>query len=402
MRIRRLSYILCFTILFMINPFGKGIHAQSVGFDIVGYRPAPGQFIDWTQFVQDGTDVQDLDEEKVCAKLNLLFAQYPNSYLLSLGGFGGSVTIRMKESLTNGEGRDFKVYGNALYEPNYTPSNSSRPGGSAEPGILWVSEDVNGNGLADDPWYEIAGSEYGSDTTEVRDYAVTYYRPSLDTMAILWRDNQGDSGYILRNDFHKQPSYFPIWISSDSVSYRGARLRDNAEWITLSSGSGKWVLFSYPWGYADNHSNMNDGSNIDIDWAVDSLGKPVYLEKIDFIRVVNAVNQYPSVLIGEISTEFVGVEPLHSPSSVSGDHRWKNWSVFPNPCSSDLYVSYRLSPGGGENRLLTLSLYNMEGRLLYEWGMNPGDTKRIDLSGWCPGVYILRDQTGRAVKVVRK
>ena len=38
-------------------------------------------------------------------------------------------------------------------------------GGSSEPGIVLVSKDTNGNGLADDEWYELAGSEYNSPAT---------------------------------------------------------------------------------------------------------------------------------------------------------------------------------------------------------------------------------------------
>ena len=32
---------------------------------------------------------------------------------------------------------------------------------SNEPGIVWVMQDVNGNGLPDDEWYELRGSETG-------------------------------------------------------------------------------------------------------------------------------------------------------------------------------------------------------------------------------------------------
>ena len=50
-------------------------------------------------------------------------------------------------------------------------------GESAEPGIVLVSKDTNGNGLEDDEWYELAGSEYNSPAT-TKNYTITYYRPS--------------------------------------------------------------------------------------------------------------------------------------------------------------------------------------------------------------------------------
>lgn len=37
-------------------------------------------------------------------------------------------------------------------------------------------QDVNGDGLPNDEWYELKGSEYGKPET-IQDYAVTYFRP---------------------------------------------------------------------------------------------------------------------------------------------------------------------------------------------------------------------------------
>lgn len=42
---------------------------------------------------------------------------------------------------------------------------------------MWVMQDVNGNGLPDDTWYQLKGSEYGKEET-IETYAVTYYRPA--------------------------------------------------------------------------------------------------------------------------------------------------------------------------------------------------------------------------------
>ena len=61
----------------------------------------------------------------------------------------------------------------------------------------------------------------------------------------------------------------------------------------VSGWGSYYVLYSYPWGYADNHPNDSIGLNsFDIGWAVDSQGNKVSLPGADFIRVYTGVNQY--------------------------------------------------------------------------------------------------------------
>ena len=55
---------------------------------------------------------------------------------------------------------------------------------------------------------------------------------------------------------------------------------------------------------------QKEGSNFNIDWAVDSDGKAVKLEYIDFVKIMTAVNQDAGQM-GEISTEVMTVENLH-------------------------------------------------------------------------------------------
>ena len=56
-------------------------------------------------------------------------------------------------------------------------------------------QDDNGNGIPDDTWYELRGSETGLAST-VSDHAVTYYRPSAAGMPVQWKDNIGNKGEI--------------------------------------------------------------------------------------------------------------------------------------------------------------------------------------------------------------
>ena len=137
-------------------------------------------------------------------------------------------------------------------------------------------------------------------------------RQLSDVTYILWKDNHGRSGYVSKNIYHTQ-NYYPEWISEETLRFRGTRLKSNA---TDESGIGTYyVLYSYPWGYVDNHPNEYKNLNaFDIDWAVDDKGHPVYLPGIDFVKVYTAVNQYCG-WIGETSTEIIRAQDLHIPTA---------------------------------------------------------------------------------------
>lgn len=222
--------------------------------------------------------------------------------------FRGIITVGFDHTVPNVSGEyDFKIYGNAAYDIYGT--NEDKPGGSAEPGIVLVSKDTNGNGLPDDEWYELAGSEYNSPST-IRNYEITYYRPELPGDNVQWTDNQGGQGEIKRNDFNTQDSYYPQWIEEDRITFSGNRLADNAVNEPRPDMPEHWVGYCYAWGYADNHPNDTEYSKFKIDWAVDKNGNPVHLDGIDFVKIYTAVNQ-DCGWTGEISTEIQAVEDLH-------------------------------------------------------------------------------------------
>ncbi|MDE5645155.1 MAG: hypothetical protein K2I45_05875, partial [Muribaculaceae bacterium] len=125
---------------------------------------------------------------------------------------------------------------------------------------------------------------------------------------IRWHDNEGTEGYMPKNVFHTQ-DYYPRWVSDDSMTFSGSLLAPNGKDI---SGYGTYyVLYSYPWGYVDNHPNeYADLNSFDIGNAVDSEGNPVSLPGADFIRVYTGVNQYCGWL-GETSTELSRAQDLH-------------------------------------------------------------------------------------------
>jgi hypothetical protein len=258
------------------------------------FKQAPGQF------------TNDL------VKTDILVGNAGNG-LVSLGGFGGYIVFGFDHSVENIGGADLGIYGNPLIGKGRDFS---------EPGIVCVMKDENKNGLPDDTWYELAGSEYNASTT-VKNYTITYYRPSAPSSDIFWKDNQGKEGFILRNQFHGQ-DYFPSWATGSTILFTGTLVKN-----TFSAGD---IMTNSPlsFGYADNGSNeysklqeqYGRGFNtFDIDWAVDAAGKKIALTSIDFIKVYTAQNHNGNPLdpditnersrfIGEISTEFSGAIDL--------------------------------------------------------------------------------------------
>lgn len=267
---------------------------------VFDYLPAPGQFVHDLPKWEEGDD-----QAKMTAKAE---ESLKNGTMIHLGGFGGYVVMGFDHTIVNvPDSFNFTVLGNAFL--NWS-----------EPGIIEVAYDANGNGLPDDEWFEIAGSEYKSPKT-IHNYSITYYKPDenkvktpnnnyvylIDTTYIRWKDNQGKSGYLSKNSFHSQ-SYYPQW-KGDSITFTGTRLTD--ENIVDKSGKGSfYVSPAVPFGYADNWNNDDPNARIKISWAVDKKGNSVKLPGVDFIRVYTGMRAEGGWL-GEISTEVSGVTDLN-------------------------------------------------------------------------------------------
>jgi len=267
---------------------------QTVVFE---YTPAPGQFINETKtggFTGNETTPQ--------AAIGYAIERMREDLFVSLGGFGGYIVVGFDHSIDNTGGYDFGIKGNSFK-------------GSSEPGIVWVMQDENGNGLPDDTWYELRGSETGKETT-VRNYAVTYYRPSEPQQPVKWTDSEGNSGEVdYLKAFHTQDYYYPAWITTDSYTLTGTCVE--ARNYDQSGNGTYWVQAEYDWGYTDNFSEIDrltDESNpnatvnanyFKISNAIDAEGNPIELKYIDFIKVQTACNT-KSGWLGENSTEVFG------------------------------------------------------------------------------------------------
>lgn len=300
-----------FTARITVNVMHEEVEYSPYISEVYEYCPAPGQFVNEMPPYEDGDTYADMlrkVKESISGK---------NDVLVSLGGFGGYVTFGFDHTVVNVHGEnDFRVWGNAFYEL----TDPSRPGGSAEPGIVMVSYDTNCNGLPDDEWYELRGSAH-DDAATLKNYSITYHRPAeghapvpdasgwlSDIYYIPWEDSEGRSSHMPRNIFHTQ-DYYPRWVEADELTFSGTRLPDNAE---DSSGDGAYfILYCYDRGYVDNHPNDNAELNsFDISDAVDADGNPVDLPGADFMRVYTGINQYCGRL-GETSTEICRARDLH-------------------------------------------------------------------------------------------
>ncbi len=375
---------------------------------VYDFQPAPGQFINTLPEYLPGNTKEDMIA-KVEQRLVKYFDDedsvwvYNPKQMISLGGYGGYIVFGFDHPVINVPGEyDFKIEGNA-----FQADQSSTAGGSSEPGIVMVSQDLNHNGIPDDPWYELAGSEYNNPRTQ-HNYVITYYKPDedktptpsktsaylSDTTYIRWTSNDAltpDSvkGYMSRNTFHSQ-SYWPGWLAdSASLTFSGSKLPCNA---ADESGNGTyWVQRFYDWGYVDNRPNTTD-PGFKIDWAVDAGGKTKKLEYVDFIKVYCAVNQYCGWL-GETSTEVTAAEDLHPQASgvdaISAD-------AFDLVLLRSREGSIALRNSGNVTQAV---VYSLCGAAVANLDIPEGDSS-FDLSYLTSGVYVLRTSR-QAVKFIR-
>jgi hypothetical protein len=273
----------------------KGLDSKAECNRVFEYTPAPGQFINEDK---SGFAGENTPEAAAAYALKRMAAEK----YVSLGGFGGYIVVGFDHSIENYGDYDFAIKGNSFE-------------GSSEPGVVWVMQDTNGNALPDDTWYELRGSETGEEGT-LQGYSVTYYRPASEGEAVRWEDSLGQQGEISRIPSHKQAYYYPEWITTESYTLSGTRLA--ARNYDASGNGTYWKNPAYDWGYADNASDIDRLTEDDnasaaavpnhfrISDAIDSAGKSVDLDWIDFVKVQTAVNAQ-SGWLGELSTEVFAI-----------------------------------------------------------------------------------------------
>jgi hypothetical protein len=145
----------------------------------------------------------------------------------------------------------------------------------------------------------------------MQQYAVTYYKPETDHQNVQWTDNAGNTGTVDVNVYHRQASYYPLWVTDNSYTLYGTNigLRNEQDPTT-----GFWYNREYEWGYADNFGNdlglhIKAFNSFKIENAINHDGTTVTLKYIDFVKVQTGVNG-KSGWLGEISTEIFGINEI--------------------------------------------------------------------------------------------
>ena len=293
---------------------------------VIDYSPAPGQFITNPEFNDPSRALgAPIGGGALSADL---------SKIVSLGGFGGSLTLGFDAPVVddpaNPLGLDAIIYGNAVW----TGGNHNRR--FAECAVIEISRDINNNGVADDPWYLIPGSHLASPPTTAQWYTQT------------WDDDLDDP---------TNPPSNPTWIPDGRTGLwttSGFRL-PNTPFVgmlgVVMNPNGPDATAEGIWGYADASPTLilgdtdadntvddlsidpaefytipddpftvgigpgfggrggkgGGGDAFDIAWAIDPVtGEPAALDAFDFVRITSAVVPIHP-LLGEVSPEIGAV-----------------------------------------------------------------------------------------------
>jgi hypothetical protein len=168
-----------------------------------------------------------------------------------------------------------------------------------EPGVVWMQEDRNGNGLPDELWYELPGSEDGHPTRKnqvTRRYALTYFKAGDSgskneygqiIKEVHWADSRGRTGMI--------PGGFPdkYWgVTGDRVTYTCTLLRDD----------GLIFFSSYNLAELTGYVDTVDNGIFPVSRAVRADGAPANLSAVKFIKVQTGIFRYGDIF-GDVSTE---------------------------------------------------------------------------------------------------
>jgi len=287
-----------------------GAKAQYIS-EVLEYTPAPGQFINSSPWG--------------CPQSAQSLVGGVNGSM-SLGAFGGTVVFRFEEAVENHPdnpfGVDFTIFGNPMND-------------WSEPGVVSVMEDVNGNGLADDRWYELAGSDHYFSSTR-KDYRLSYVNPGGSIAGdVPWLDEEANTGFILANSAHAQ-AYYPLpdsfsSVRADTLSLSGTLLEgavdvDNPPLLVskqrafgyadnIGRGKAPYTIPDNPYTPEVEHSG---GDAFDISWAVDESDEYVELERIHFVKVQSGILHQGGYL-GEVSTEITGAIDVAPNPKISGD-----------------------------------------------------------------------------------
>lgn len=316
---------------------------------VVEYRPAPGQFI-------NAPGAKGLSFNNPTRALGApvgggtLLAD--NSKIVSLGGFGGSITLAFDHTVTddpcNPFGLDAIVFGNAVWVSGDPVRRW------AECATIEISLDANANGLADDPWFLIPGSSLPSPMSAFRTQAwdnnpatptppanTAWYptSPAFPNWPAMYTTSAHELPPALRGPLVVNPSgappgeeaYFayadlsPTLLRGDMSGATGVPGHDNrlddAEDVPGLDPARFYTVPDEPWALGVTPGSAG-GDAFDIAWAINPLtNAPAGLPGFDFIRITTAVDALagPGGVLGEVSTEVGAVADVRPRIEFPGD-----------------------------------------------------------------------------------
>lgn len=288
-----------------------GAGASPFATRVIAFEPAPGQFVRNAAYSDPARALGPPG-----AGGGVFFAD--NTKVVSLGGLGGSITLGFDRpiwrSRFNIRGCDFIVYGNAIFAGG-DPTRRF-----AECGVIEVSRDDNGNGLADDAWYLIPGSHLsvpasravvGYDASTLSPLWVPPGRSGTWTVSTYQLTSAAVAGHVLVNsaaagdgDQEQVWGYADLMPTMTLGDYDGDGVADDP--ANLPTPERFYTVPDDPLVVGVTPGS-GGGSAIRLAWAVSPLtGAPADLDRIDFVRITTGVGVISPVL-GEVSTEVSAV-----------------------------------------------------------------------------------------------
>jgi hypothetical protein len=269
---------------------------------VIDYSPAPGQWVNDPWF-----KVPSVALGRPYAGG---FDSGSQSSLVSLGGFGGSITLAFDHTVEdhplNPFGMDAIVFSNAFWIAEAGPPDPNIHW--AECATIEISLDENGNGEADDRWYLIPGSH-------IQD-------PAAQFLVVTWDDDVDDDTYPPPFTEWIPPGLSDVWTTqayelpfdvfgpprvvnpSSNPTLEGIfGYAEYSPTLALGDLDGDYMVDDPNLAPDDFYTVPDDpltvgitpgsggGDAFDIAWAIDpDTGLSADLPGFDFIRLTTAVN----------------------------------------------------------------------------------------------------------------
>jgi hypothetical protein len=309
----------CFHLFLFCFVLASSADAGDFADGVVGYVPAPGQFVN--------NGLYNDPSRALGPPIGGGTLAADNSKVVTLGGFGGSITLRFTSPVLddpcNPFGLDAIVFGNAFW----VGGNANRRW--AEAAVIEISFDANRNGAADDAWFVIPGSHVANSPPAVVPADVIESQswdnnPSTPTPPanIAWYPAGAPA--MMTTATSGLPALFDVQVLQNpnglSATIEGVRGYADCSPTLLLGDTNADNFVDAPTMPAEEFYTSPDnpfavgvtpgsggGDAFDIAWAVDALtGASADLPGFDFIRISSGVN-YVAGVLGEISPEIGGV-----------------------------------------------------------------------------------------------